>query len=251
MRSRCGAHHHETSRAVEAHRAPRASPALRPSIIMPPRASPSPAFCACAPLRRAAPARLRNGSSDQCASRRAFATLSISRRAVLRALPLLPLLLPSFPAVASPPPPPLDKSVTPVLMCRRIMTPVQRYIREGAWDKGRTNVNYCTRVLALRKNMRAAAEQLRGDDYYDALDISADLENTMTQLDASLYTPLFIPADDGVSVEQAKYQAQASNYYADAVSSIDTFLSKLPADVLERARTKAAAAKFEISFEEE
>lgn len=130
------------------------------------------------------------------------------------------------------------------------MTPVRRYIDEGAWDKGRTNVNYCTRILALRKNMKTVAEQLSGDDYYDALDITADLDNTMTQLDASLYTPLFIPADDGVSVEQAKYQRQASEYYSNALDYIDSFLSKLPTDVLERARSKAAAAKYEISFED-
>ncbi|KAI0558864.1 hypothetical protein FGB62_182g136 [Gracilaria domingensis] len=136
-------------------------------------------------------------------------------------------------------------------MCRKIMTPVKRYIDEGAWDKGRTNVNYCTRVLALRKNMKVVAEQLRGDAYYDALDIAADLDNTMTQLDASLYTPLFIPADEGVSVEQRKYQQQASLYYADAVNYIETFLTKVPTDVLDRARGKAAAARYEISFEDE
>ncbi|KAI0562124.1 hypothetical protein FGB62_65g19 [Gracilaria domingensis] len=67
-------------------------------------------------------------------------------------------------------------------------------------------------------------------------------DNTMAQLDASVYTPLFIPTEEGVSVEQRKYQQQASLCYADAVNYVETFLTKVPTHVLDRARGNAAVA---------
>ena len=143
----------------------------------------------------------------------------------------------------------LEKNVVPVVMCRKIMSPVRRYIEEGEWDKGRTNVNYCTRVLALRKRMKDAAEQLDGDAFYDAMDIMGEMTTTMTQLDASLYTPLFIPSDEGISVEQKKYQKEAMLFYNDALQYLDTFLSKVPGEALEKAKLAAAKAKYEIRFE--
>lgn len=130
------------------------------------------------------------------------------------------------------------------------MGPVSTYITEGQWDKGRTNVNYCTRILAMRKNMRAAADLLDGDAYYDALDIMGDMENVMSQLDASLYTPLFIPADEGdITPEQRKYQEQARGFYDQAVSGFERFLSLLPEDVLRSSIGIADQAKYEIEIE--
>lgn len=143
----------------------------------------------------------------------------------------------------------LEKNVVPVVMCRAVMSPVRRYIEEGAWDKGRTNVNYCTRVLGLRSRMRDAAQQLEGDAFYDAMDIMSEMSNIMTQLDASLYTPLFIPADEGISVEQQKYQQQAFGFYNDAVQYLDSFLSKVPGNALEKAKQAAAKEKYEIKVE--
>lgn len=131
------------------------------------------------------------------------------------------------------------------------MTPVSRYIEEGQWDKGRTNVNYCTRILAVRRNMRDSADLLQGDNYYDAMDIMGELDNTMTQLDASLYTPLFIPADDGISPEQQKYQTQARAFYAQAIDLLDGFISLVPETELADARRRAANARYEIKFEDQ
>lgn len=171
----------------------------------------------------------------------------VPRRLFMQCLTLLPLGALARAEAAQP----LEQTVAPVVMCRTIMNPVRRYIQEGAWDKGRTNVNYCTRILALRKNMKTVAEQLSGDDYYDALDIAAEIENTMAQLDASLYTPLFIPADDGVSLEQRKYQMEATIFYSEAMQYLDSFLNLVPSDVLDRARARADKARYEIKFEVE
>lgn len=139
----------------------------------------------------------------------------------------------------------------PVVMCRTIMRPVARYIDEGSWDRGRTNVNYCTRVLALRSRMREAAEQLEGDEFYEGMDIMGEIANTMSQLDASLYTPLFIASDEGVSVEQRKYQTQARGYYKEAVEYLDRFLGIMPTDSLERAEKVANEARYEIKMDKE
>lgn len=144
----------------------------------------------------------------------------------------------------------LEKLTAPIIMCRRVMEPVGRYIEEGAWDKGRTNVNYCTRVLAMRKNMRDAADQLSGDAYYDALDIMGEMVNNMSQLDASLYTPLFIPADDGqVTSEQGKYQSQARGFYKDALDGLNSFLNLIPEEVMKIATAIADKTKYEIPIE--
>lgn len=179
----------------------------------------------------------------------------LSRREALRLLVTVPLLaVPSISNAASSDAAALtelERAATPVVMCRSVMTPVKRYITDGSWDKGRTNVNYCTRVLALRKNMSAAAELMDDDGFYEGMEIMADLQIIMTQLDASLYTPLFIPSDEGISVEQKVYQNQAFTFYADAISRLDRFLQLLPSESLQKARVAAAGSAYEIAIEKE
>lgn len=99
--------------------------------------------------------------------------------------------------------------------------------------------------------MRDAAEQLEGDSFYEGMDIMGEMANTMTQLDASLYTPLFIASDEGVSVEQQKYQTQARGYYGDAVAYLERFLSMVPPESLDRAKRVADNAPYEIKMEKE
>lgn len=169
------------------------------------------------------------------------------RRTILRSLSLLPLtLLPTAAAKADALQPPL----TSIIMCQRVMRPVSRYIEEGKWDKGRTAVNYCTRVLALRRNMKQAADLFDGDAYYDAVELMADTANTMTQLDATLYTPLFIASDEGINPEQRRYQDQARVFYAEAISNLETFLRLAPENSLAPARHAAENANFQIRIEE-
>lgn len=182
--------------------------------------------------------------------------LVVTRRTLLRTalIALSSFLLLRFPNMTPPvhaaTAAQLERLITPIVMCQRLMTPVDKYITDGAWDKGRTNVNYCTRVLAMRRNMKDAAQLLQGDAYYDALDIMGDMENIMSQLDASLYTPLFIPADEGdITPEQSKYQTQARGFYMQAVDGFDRFLKLVPDDVLVKATDLANNAKYEINIE--
>lgn len=97
--------------------------------------------------------------------------------------------------------------------------------------------------------MREAAELLDGDAYYENMEIMGDMTITMTQLDASLYTPLFIPADEGISLEQKVYQSQARAFYDQAVGMIDSFLKRVPEDVVSRARGRASQERYEIRME--
>ncbi len=192
-----------------------------------------------------------------CAHRRpAVRMLSTpSRREVLESAVLISLgaLFPRA-ALGAAAKPTLESELTPVVMCRTVLNPVRRYIETGRWDRARTNVNYCSRVLGLKKRMRGAGEFLEGDAYFDALEIAADLDINLTQLDASVYTPLFISGSDddeyGISVEQRKYQNAALNYYDVAVGQLDEYLSKIPPEALEAARALASKQSYEITVEQ-
>lgn len=173
-----------------------------------------------------------------------------SRRQMLRLVTLAPLAALAQQAQARAKNTSLETMTAPIVMCRRVMNPVLRYIDQGAWDKGRTNVNYCTRVLGMRRNMRDAAELLQGDAYYDALDTMGEMDNIMSQLDASLYTPLFIPGEDGqITIEQNRYQVDARGFYAQAIDGLDKFLSVVPSDILNKAIAIADDTKYEIPLE--
>jgi hypothetical protein len=87
-------------------------------------------------------------------------------------------------------------------MCEVVLRALPRYLDRGEWDKARTGISYCTRFLALKKNMQAAAESLGDEEYYDAMDSVTELPELFTQMDASVYTPLFIPSA-GVRVPPA------------------------------------------------
>jgi hypothetical protein len=138
----------------------------------------------------------------------------------------------------------------PVAIGIHVFKRVERSINEGSWDKARTNVNYCTRILAFHKKMHTAADTLVGDAFYDGTDIAEELVNTFTQLDASVYTPIFIASEDGVSVEQRKYQKEALDYLEEAHVYLDKFLALFPSSAVSTAQEAAKAGKlYEIKIE--
>lgn len=140
----------------------------------------------------------------------------------------------------------VQQAILPVAMCRHVLEPVERYVREGSWDRARTNVNYCTRILAVKKSMRTASGFLPDDGYYDGLEIAGDVENLFTQLDASVYTPIFIPSEEGVSLEQRKYQTEAFDYLRDILAYLDRYLGLFSDADRQRAVQLARSAKYEI-----
>jgi hypothetical protein len=77
--------------------------------------------------------------------------------------------------------------------------------------------------------------------------VSSDLPNVMTQLDATLYTPIFMASDQGVSPAQRKYGDEALGYLEQAKQMLDHYLSLLPSEVT--ARNAAAAAQMRVPLE--
>lgn len=209
-------------------------------------------------LPRQAPARRPRAAAARVTSAHAVQPPPpTSRRAVLRsgAAALLALALPARPpaataaAVATDP---AADAVRAVAMCVRVLGPVERYVRVGAWDRARTNVNYCSRVLQLRTRMRAGAETLASDDaYLTAMEAAAEVSNLLTSADSSIYTAGFIPqADDEVDPEQRQYQTAAYRFLGEASEYLQAFLGVFDEDVVAAAAADAKTARYEIRVEE-
>eukprot|EP00188_Purpureofilum_apyrenoidigerum_P002086 Plantae.Rhodophyta-Purpureofilum_apyrenoidigerum.ctg22422.p1 GENE.Plantae.Rhodophyta-Purpureofilum_apyrenoidigerum.ctg22422~~Plantae.Rhodophyta-Purpureofilum_apyrenoidigerum.ctg22422.p1 ORF type:complete len:231 (+),score=50.89 Plantae.Rhodophyta-Purpureofilum_apyrenoidigerum.ctg22422:82-693(+) len=171
----------------------------------------------------------------------------IPRRDALRLLGLITAGVAAAPALAGKDNK-FETGLRGVCECERVMQPVRKYIEAGQWDKARTNINYCTRNLRLKTVMKQTSDFF--EDPLEGIEIMAEMENTFTQLDASVYTPIFIPADDGViTPEQKKYQTQAFMYLDEALDYLSNFLKLAPEDKVKKAREEAAKSRFEIKVE--
>lgn len=179
-----------------------------------------------------------------------------SRRALLQsgALAAAALVLPTGVVRAAPKPNPnaARDAVTAVAMCLRVLAPVERYVRQGAWDRARTNVNYCSRVLAVRRKMLDGADTLADDDaYLTAMEAAAEVPNLFTNLDAAVYTAVFIPADDGqVVLEQRQYQEAAYLALSESYRYLVVYLEQFDPQLVAKAKETAKTAKYEIRVEE-
>ncbi|OSX69233.1 hypothetical protein BU14_1714s0002 [Porphyra umbilicalis] len=143
----------------------------------------------------------------------------------------------------------LDEPLTSLVQCRAALPPIRGYLKAGKWDKARTNVNYCTRVLRLSTNIRTYATALGGDAYYDALDVLSDVMNLTTQLDASAYTAGFIPADEGeIPLEAKKYMEQGLAFLDEVEGLMDQLLALAGSNV-ERVKPAAKAMSLPIVTE--
>lgn len=155
------------------------------------------------------------------------------------ALTPLPLSVPCALLVGPPSPSSPSRLPAPRPQCRAALPPIRGYLNAGKWDKARTNVNYCTRVLRLATNIRLYASALGGDSYYDALDVLSDVMNLTTQLDASAYTAGFIPADEGeIPTEAQKYLDQGLAFLDEVEGLMDQLLA-LSGGNVERVKAKA------------
>jgi hypothetical protein len=136
----------------------------------------------------------------------------------------------------------MESALVPIVQCRQLLDSVEGYLNNANWDKARTNVNYCTRVLRLKTNMKNVTSLLSEDNLKDkAIEYTVDIDNAMTQLDASAYTPNFIPSDTGgITDQNQKYQMQAKNFYYKVIQELDAFLGLAPAEELKNAQDKAS-----------
>lgn len=217
------------------------------------------AFSASAPLLRPTRASRRPRPVSRASAPPAGTGVSTARRTHTRrtvvqggsALALAVLLSPPAPAAAA------DTSAAArrdglgtATMCMHVLAPVERYVRDGAWDKARTNINYCTRVLSLRKKMQAAAEAMAGDDdYLTGMEAAGEVAQLLTVADSSVYTAIFIPSEEGVNPEQRQYQRAAFSALSDVNDYLQRFVALYGRDEVDEANAMAKKAKYEIQVE--
>ncbi|KAA8497779.1 hypothetical protein FVE85_5364 [Porphyridium purpureum] len=151
----------------------------------------------------------------------------------------------------------LLECLTNVVQSQRSLKKASVYLDKANWDKARTYVVYCTRKLRLRSSMKKGAELMADQSkFVDAMECAAELDNILTQLDASIYTAIFIPPgldDDGFEIlapEALRYQAEGRAYYAEAMSFLDTYVSLFPAELVSSARERARTRQEVIDMTE-
>jgi hypothetical protein len=137
------------------------------------------------------------------------------------------------------------EALSTMVVSRKILEPVDKYIEFQAYDNARTNVNYILNQLQLEKIVKSLIQQsLDFCDDMDAIEAAQEagnrVANTAIQLDSSVYTCIFIPSDDGTVPPSAeKYRKQAYGYLASVRSDLDIFLKLASPELLAKASSKA------------
>ena len=129
------------------------------------------------------------------------------------------------------------------LTSKRVLVPVLDFIEKQNYDGGRTNVNYLLNFLQVQKNaeflVRAGLDFSDNVDGIDAaVEASAQLSNTLIQLDSTIYTVIFIPGDDSGKPPPAaeKYIKSLKGYYKDSQGRFDTLLALGSEEQLSKAK---------------
>ena len=150
--------------------------------------------------------------------------------------------------------PDVDTSVQAVVLCRQLLEPIPRYVSSASWDKARSNVNYCTRNLRLHTAMLTVTREVLTPSVGQAASdegmvLANELDNIFTQLDASLYTPIFMPSNDEITTGQRKYANEALIYLQEAREHLERFVQLLPESLRERNLERAAARRLPLERE--
>jgi uncharacterized membrane protein YhaH (DUF805 family) len=133
------------------------------------------------------------------------------------------------------------------LTSKAVLVPVLAFIEKQNYDGGRTNVNYLLNFLQVQKNaeflVRAGLEFSENSDGVDAaVEASAQLSNTLIQLDSTIYTVIFIPGDDSGKPPPAaeKYIKSLKGYYKESVDRFDVLLTLGSEEQLGKAKEESA-----------
>lgn len=134
------------------------------------------------------------------------------------------------------------------LTSKRVLAPVNGFIKAQSYDSGRTNVNYLINFLQVQKAgemvVKSGLEFAENADNIDtAVEASAQLSNTLIQLDSSIYTVIFIPGDESGKPPPAaeKYIKMIAGYYKDCIDRFDQLLSLAGEEQLKKATVKSDA----------
>lgn len=144
-----------------------------------------------------------------------------------------------------------DDFITSLATCltsKRVLAPVKEFVTKQSYDSGRTNVNYLINFLQVQKAgellVKSGLEFAENPDNIDnAVEASAQLSNTLIQLDSSIYTVIFIPGDESGKPPPAaeKYIKMIDGYYKDCIGRFDTLLSLAGEEQLKKATEKSNA----------
>lgn len=138
----------------------------------------------------------------------------------------------------------LEELEADLIICKEIFKPTLQYLKAEQFDAARTNTNYISRVINIKKKIDSFI--VLANDVVDdvdtlekAFDMAQEVDALFTNFDASVYTIIFIPADaDGVLPPGAeKYLKQAYGFYDDINKVLDFYIGLAPPE------TKAAAEK--------
>jgi hypothetical protein len=111
-----------------------------------------------------------------------------------------------------------------LLISQDILIPSHKYFEMSQFDAARTNVNYITRQLGIRKSIGAAV--IEGAELCDdaelveeASELAAVADSTFTNYDSSIYTVIFIPPGEDLGLPKG------SEKYFEQVCVLTTFHS--------------------------
>ncbi|CAM9751344.1 unnamed protein product [Ascophyllum nodosum] len=144
----------------------------------------------------------------------------------------------------------LEELEADLMLCKEVFKPTLQYLKAEQFDAARTNTNYITRFINLKKKIDAfivAANEVVDDvDQLErAFDMAQEVEALFTNFDSSVYTIIFIPSDAaGVLPPGAeKYLKQAYGYYNDINNVLDFYISLAPAESKQAAEKLLPAKK--------
>ncbi|CAM9442236.1 unnamed protein product [Sphacelaria rigidula] len=150
----------------------------------------------------------------------------------------------------------LDELTANIILAKEVFKPTLQYLKAEQFDAARTNTNYITNFLNIKKNIDAlivsASEFVDDVDLLEqAVDRAQEAQALFTNFDASVYTIIFIPADaSGVLPPGAeKYLKQAYGFYDDINKLLDFYINLVPPEAREGANKflpakRAALPKF-------
>eukprot|EP00953_Heterococcus_sp_UTEX-ZZ885_P030606 16164-Heterococcus_DN1.PRE.2 len=217
-------------------------------------------------LRNVCTAQTASSISMSAVSRRSFAAASanalVSAAAVL-AKPAAGVAAPQIP---------FEDAIANLMLAKDVLIPSHKYFEMSQFDAARTNVNYITRQLGIRKSIGAAV--IEGAELCDdaelveeASELAAVADSTFTNYDSSIYTvqarynnmqcsltiaTIDVTAQDStvsglllcISDDMPMlFRPNCDIYYKQCVHMLDVFIALASPEVQARARLVADAKR--------
>lgn len=134
-----------------------------------------------------------------------------------------------------------------ILASKKVLDPVKLYIDKGAYDFGRTNINYVVNQLSVVKYAKVLLQgSMDFSENEDALEAAqeagSEISNLMTQFDSSVYTLVFIPVEDSsgkISPKEQQFVKMCNNFQVEVDQALKRLLALGSEKQLAAAQIKA------------